>query len=111
MCSYHELTFLEKLSIDSWIPIFPYSRFSDPPLLVLLVHHIVYRQHDPRPNEYVYNIYREHEKDKIKFIDLLCPLLLGPTLSAFSVLIEIAIRLFIVYRMATFWQTKMQDGH
>ena len=26
-------------------------------------------------------------------------------------LVEIAICLLIVYRMATFWQTKMQDGY
>ena len=34
----------------------------------------------------------------------------GRTRSAFSMLVEIAICLLIVYRMATFWQTKMQDG-
>ena len=35
----------------------------------------------------------------------------GRTRSAFSMLVKIAICLLIVYRMATFGQTKMQDGY
>ena len=45
---------------------------------------------------------------KVLKVIIIC-LVKGRTRSAFSMLVEMAICLLIVYRMTTFWQTKMQD--